>query len=189
MADEFDPYLQWLSIRDPQRPPNHYRLLGVELFEEDPVVLTHAADRQMSYVRKFQAGKRSAESQQLLNEIAAAKVCLLQPQKKAAYDAKLKVEQQAAGEGPADLIPPAVAFEEPAAEPEGAAPGTGSGWLSRIAALLARSPDEPPEPEETWREADSPSSVSVWTVAIMGALIGLVILLIVLIALVLLGPS
>lgn len=89
MSATFDPYLQWLGIRDPQRPPNHYRLLGVELFENDPEVLANAADRQMAHVRTFQVGKHAAESQRLLNELAAAKLALLNPEKKAEYDAWL----------------------------------------------------------------------------------------------------
>lgn len=97
MAEAFDPYLQWLGIRDTQRPPNHYRLLGVELFEADPEVLHNAVDRQMAHIRTFQSGKRSAESQRVLNELAAARVCLLNAEKKAAYDAKLKAELEAAG--------------------------------------------------------------------------------------------
>ena len=91
MSKSFDPYLRWLGIRDPQRPPNHYRLLGVELFEDDRDVLSHAADRQMAHVRTFQTGKHSLESQRLLNELAAATVCLLSPNKKAEYDTRLRV--------------------------------------------------------------------------------------------------
>ena len=95
MTKPFDPYLQWLGIRDPERPPSHYRLLGVALYESDADVLINAADRQMSHVRTFQAGKHSAESQKLLNELAAAKVCLLNPEKRLAYDAQLKAAQAA----------------------------------------------------------------------------------------------
>lgn len=107
MSEPFDPYLHWLGIRDPQRPPNYYRLLGVELFESDPLVLTNAADRQMAHVRTFQTGPRSAESQRILNELAAAKICLLNPQKKAAYDARLREELGLAAAVP--LGPPVVA--------------------------------------------------------------------------------
>jgi len=96
MAESFDPYVQWLGIRDPLRPPNHYRLLGVEPFEADPDVLSNAADRQMAHLRTFQAGKHSAESQQLLNELARAKVCLLNSQKKAVYDKQLRTKLEAA---------------------------------------------------------------------------------------------
>lgn len=90
MAEAFDPYLSWLGIRDPRRPPNHYALLGLALFEDDPEVIAHAADRQMAHVRTFQTGPRSAESQRILNELAAAKICLLNPTKKQAYDAALR---------------------------------------------------------------------------------------------------
>ncbi len=105
MTKPFDPYLRWLGIRDPERPPNHYRLLGVAYYESDAEVLINAADRQMSHVRTFQAGKHSAESQKLLNELAAAKVCLLNPDKKAAYDAQLRAKQAAelAAHTPPDL--------------------------------------------------------------------------------------
>lgn len=123
MSEPFDPYLHWLGIRDPQRPPNYYRLLGVELFESDPVVLTNAADRQMAHVRTFQTGPRSAESQRILNELAAAKICLLNPQKKAAYDARLRQELglRAPVPGPAVPVPPpappvVAAAEGPASE-------------------------------------------------------------------------
>jgi hypothetical protein len=82
----FDPYLMWLGIRHPERPPNHYRLLGLELFETDLDVIATAADRQMAHVRRFQNGDRSQLSQQILNELAAARVCLLRPLDKHVYD-------------------------------------------------------------------------------------------------------
>ena len=86
----FDVYVQWLGIRDAERPPNHYRLLGLEPFEPDPDVIANAADRQMAHVRRFQNGPRSEMSQRLLNELAAAKVCLLRPELKADYDERLR---------------------------------------------------------------------------------------------------
>lgn len=92
MEEKFDPYLHWLGIRDPQRPPNHYRLLGLEPFETDPEVILNAADRQMMHIRRFQGGKHSLESQKVLNELAAAKICLLDAEKKANYDASLRAK-------------------------------------------------------------------------------------------------
>ncbi|HEX3999087.1 MAG TPA: hypothetical protein VHX65_11090 [Pirellulales bacterium] len=90
MAESFDPYLRWLGIREAERPPNHYRLLGLDLFENDSDVIAVAADRQMAHVRTFQTGQYAPLSQRLLNELAAARICLLKPEKKAAYDALLK---------------------------------------------------------------------------------------------------
>jgi hypothetical protein len=92
MEEPFDPYLHWLAIRDPKRPPNHYRMLGIDLFESDLEVIQNAADRQMTHVRGFQGGKHSADSQRILNELATAKICLLKAEKKAAYDTVLRTE-------------------------------------------------------------------------------------------------
>ena len=72
VESDFDPYLRWLGIRDKQRPPNHYRLLGLELFEDDTDIIATAADRQMSHVRTYQSGRHALISQKLLNELATA---------------------------------------------------------------------------------------------------------------------
>lgn len=88
----FDPYYKWLGIRPEERPIHSYRLLGVALFESDADVIANAADRQMAHVRSFQGGRYVSESQRILNEIAAARVCLLNPGKKAAYDEALRRE-------------------------------------------------------------------------------------------------
>ena len=96
----FDPYYTWLSIPPAEQPANHYRLLGLPVFEADLDVIQHAADRQMAHLRVFQAGKNSDMSQRLLNEVAAAKVCLLTREKKAAYDEQLRQIMQASASVP-----------------------------------------------------------------------------------------
>lgn len=88
MSSGFDPYHKWLGIPLKDQPPNHYRLLGVELLESDADVIENAADQRMRHIRAFQNGPHQAESQRLLNEIAGAKVCLLDPGQKARYDAQ-----------------------------------------------------------------------------------------------------
>lgn len=90
MPESFDPYHKWLGIPPSEQPPDHYRLLGLGLFESDPDVIEQAADRQMAHVQTHRTGPHSALSQTLLNELAAAKLCLLQPANKAAYDRGLK---------------------------------------------------------------------------------------------------
>lgn len=82
----FDPYHKWLGIPPTQQPPDHYRLLGLLRFETDSEVIRNAADARMSYIKTFATGQHSSLSQQLLNELSAACVCLLNAQKKAAYD-------------------------------------------------------------------------------------------------------
>ncbi len=89
MSEDFNPYYRWLGIRDPERPPDHYRLLGLETFEYDVEVIMEAADRQMHHIRRHQVGQYAEYSQKLLNEIATAKLCLLDPSRKEAYDRQL----------------------------------------------------------------------------------------------------
>lgn len=90
MSEAFNPYYKWLGIPPHEQPPNHYRLLGLAQFEKDGEVIEAAADQRMSHLKNYQTGQHSALSQKLLNEVAAAKVCLLSPAKKAAYDQLLQ---------------------------------------------------------------------------------------------------
>src|SRR5262249_10266317 len=99
MDETFDPYHKWLGIPPKDQPPHHYRLLGLDLFEADPDVIEHAADQRMRHIRTMATGKHTARSQQILNEIAAARVCLLNPQQKGDYDARLQ-EQLPGKEAP-----------------------------------------------------------------------------------------
>src|SRR6185369_6525682 len=91
--DSFDPYYQWLGIPPKHQPSNHYRLLALEEFESNPDVIENAADQRAAHVRLFQGGQQGDLSQRLLNEISMAKLCLLNAEKKAHYDAKLQEEK------------------------------------------------------------------------------------------------
>jgi len=88
--DSFDPYHLWLAIPLEKQPPNHYDLLGVPLFESNTDVIAYAADQRMGHLRNLATGRYSELSQKLLNEVAAAKLCLLNPPNKAAYDTELR---------------------------------------------------------------------------------------------------
>ena len=90
MSESFNGYHVWLGIPANEQPPNHYRLLGIAVFETDLDVIDHAADRQMSHVRTFQSGRHQALSQQILNELANARLCLLNAPRKAEYDEQLR---------------------------------------------------------------------------------------------------
>ena len=94
MAD-FDPYHEWLGISPEERPVNYYSLLSLRCFESNTRAISNAADRQMAFVRTFQTGPHSKESQEILNELSKARVTLLNPEKKRAYDAQLRKEQSA----------------------------------------------------------------------------------------------
>ena len=103
----FDPYYKWLGITPNEQPANHYRLLGLALFEADPEVISNVALQRMAHVRSFAIGQHMAESQKLLNEIAVAKITLIDPQKKSRYDEALRKSQ------PAKEIPPPPVIEPP----------------------------------------------------------------------------
>lgn len=83
-------YKDWLGIEAYELPPDHYRLLGVMRFEADTAKIIAAAELRMKELRSFQMGPRAALSQQLLNEVAAARNCLTSPAQKGPYDAWLQ---------------------------------------------------------------------------------------------------
>src|SRR5687767_15140721 len=116
-AQSFDFYHKWLGIPPAEQPPNHYRLLGIATFEEDADVIETAAEQRMALVRTRQTGKYAAASQKLLNEIAAARLELLQPERKKAYDESLgrATDQKAAGQlSPASALNAATTNAPPA---------------------------------------------------------------------------
>ncbi|MCI0357611.1 MAG: hypothetical protein L0211_03885 [Planctomycetaceae bacterium] len=143
-TDTFDPYREWLGIEPHELPADHYRLLGLARFESDVAKIAAVADERMARVRSFQVGPRGRFTQRLLNELSTAKVCLLTPATKAAYDAALSHALSAAL-APRQMHPPvppvtpppiaatAAADETPTyVEPEPAAP-----WWRIILAITA----------------------------------------------------
>src|SRR5687768_4479936 len=123
MTEPFDPYRKWLGIPPKDQPPHHYRLLGIATFEDDPDVIENAAARQMTHVRTFQTSKQHGPiSQRILTELSAAKLCLLDPERKSEYDGELRARLAAEGKlSSADLtqaVAEAAEEAEPAGEPE-----------------------------------------------------------------------
>jgi WD40 repeat protein len=90
MSAPFDPYHAWLGILPEEQPPNHYRLLGIALYESDPQVIQRAAESRIVQLSGHRLGQWSAVAQRMLNELATAKVSLLQPETKSEYDANLR---------------------------------------------------------------------------------------------------
>lgn len=108
-AKAYDAYHKWLGIGPDDQPPTHYRLLGLEPFESDGDVIANAADARIAYVRKFQNGRFLHISRRLLNEIRAARGCLLDDAKKVAYDRQLQRERSWRTPPAAPAAPPPVA--------------------------------------------------------------------------------
>ncbi len=96
MATEFDPYKELLDIQPTDGPPDHYALLGLEQFESDRTKIDDAAGERMSLLQEFANSEHLDASQKLLNEVSAARRCLLNETKKIAYDEDLRSRQRRA---------------------------------------------------------------------------------------------
>ncbi|MCA9141808.1 MAG: hypothetical protein H6821_15925 [Planctomycetaceae bacterium] len=95
MTGRFDPYHKWLGIPPREQPANYYRLLGLDLFEDDGDAIECAADRLMKYVRDTATAEQREDAKRVFTELAAAKRCLLVVEQKQAYDAGLRAGQAA----------------------------------------------------------------------------------------------
>jgi hypothetical protein len=91
-AQEFDPYQHWLGIPVAEQPPNHYRLLGIHLFEADPAAIERAAQQRMMSLRSIELETHVELAQRLLKEVAVAGACLLTPERKQRYDLALRAQ-------------------------------------------------------------------------------------------------
>ena len=152
----FDPYHKWLGIRPEEQPVDHYRLLGITLFEDDLDTISSAADQRMTHIRSFQTGTHAAFSQSILNELAAARVCLLNPSKKAAYDQTLHSK----------LTPP---MPPPVVLPK-----------SPVGAELSRIFDMDFTPTHKYKKYKKPTpSWMPWVLPIMGVIVAIVLLMLI----------
>ena len=177
-----DPYYEWLGIPPKHQPPDHYRLLGLDLFEDDRNVIATAADRQMSFIKNYQTGRPETEelSQRILNELAAARICLLNSEKKNAYDRGLRAElerKQADGVVSKESPVPAIAVpvigihphpQQPPRSPTRATDATLSGTATAESPL-------PRRPQIRRASSDHSEEPKIVTIAI-GAGIGCILL-------------
>lgn len=81
-----DVYKDWLGIPDGPRPPDHYTLLRLVQFEDDTEKIRANYRKLNAHVRKYATGQYSVKSQELLNELAKAMLCLTDPERKREYD-------------------------------------------------------------------------------------------------------
>jgi len=89
MPPQLDVYRDWLKIEEAKRPLNYYQLLKLKKFEDDPVRIRHHYKQLNAHVRKYQAGDFAKQSQELLNELARAMLCLTDATRKDDYDGTL----------------------------------------------------------------------------------------------------
>jgi hypothetical protein len=92
---DLDVYRDWLGIQDTNRPLNYYQLLRLKKFEDDTEKIRAQYRKLNAHVRKYAAGQYGEQSQQLLNELARAMLCLTDAKRKAEYDASLGRKEEA----------------------------------------------------------------------------------------------
>ncbi len=129
MSESFDAYHELLGIPPAEQPPDHYRLLGVARFETNRDVIANAAAARSQYLRRAAVSDYAEVCrmcQQLLNEVAAAKLCLLNPTKRDAYDRQLRGASRP--------------MEEPEDKPASSAMGNATVTIER-SWLIGRSPE------------------------------------------------
>jgi hypothetical protein len=89
IAVALDVYKEWLGIPDGPRPPDHYALLRLVQFEDDVEKIRNNYKKLNAHVRKYATGQYSQQSQDLLNELAKAMLCLTDVEWKKDYDRSL----------------------------------------------------------------------------------------------------
>jgi hypothetical protein len=146
----FDPYYEWLAIPPAEQPPDLYRLLGVQKYESDPQVIENAADRQMLFLRQFQSSPRWPYAEALLNTVARARVELLQPARKQAYDRSLQQSEHAAATARrpipvASVVTPETSADHPASSVQQAIPLFQSATGETAATPAQRRRNKPPD--------------------------------------------
>jgi hypothetical protein len=81
-----DFYKEWLGIPEGPRPPDHYELLRTKRFEDDLDKIRAHYKKLNTHVRKYATGQYSIPSQEMLNELAKAMLCLTDIERKREYD-------------------------------------------------------------------------------------------------------
>ena len=174
MSHDFNPYHKWLGIPAREQPADHYRLLGVERFETDADVISMAADQRMNFLRQFNNGERAGIAQELLNEISAARVCLLDGKKRAVYDKNLKRRLESGRQSE-------IATEDLAATLEFSSPEKAPEWPSGPLAGPLAAVDWSPKTESTGprkaRDARSTSSTTKRRIIVLLLMLGIAQLL------------
>jgi hypothetical protein len=88
-AEPLDVYRDWLGIAITARPLNYYQLLRLNQYEDDQGRIRRHYRKMNSHARKYSTGDYAEQSQQLLNELARAMLCLTDLGRKAEYDESL----------------------------------------------------------------------------------------------------
>src|SRR5215470_7828460 len=75
----------WLGLPADAWPPDHYRLLGLEVGEGDVALIEQQIHQRLDSVRRYQM-MHPEQATEAMNRLAQAWVCLTDPAQKKAYD-------------------------------------------------------------------------------------------------------
>ena len=78
----------WLGLPPDAWPPDHYRLLGLDLGESDVALIEQRVHQKLASVRPYQM-MHPDQATEVMNRLAEAFVCLTEPATKTAYDRSL----------------------------------------------------------------------------------------------------
>lgn len=90
MSESFDAYYKWLGIPPEEQPPNYYRLLGIQLFEENVDVIRASAERQLVHLGTYKSGDHANLAKKLIQEVVSARDCLMNTDRRVKYDRELR---------------------------------------------------------------------------------------------------
>lgn len=103
MAD-IDVYKEWLGIPEGVRPPDFYTILRLVQFEDDTDKIQANYRKLNAHVRKYATGQYLKQSQDLLNELAKAMLCLTDANAKREYDASQGREVKSTDSGAQTML-------------------------------------------------------------------------------------
>ncbi|HET6881866.1 MAG TPA: hypothetical protein VFI31_17000 [Pirellulales bacterium] len=98
MSQAFNPYREWLGIAAHSDSPSYYELLGLRPLENDATKVEPAYQRQAAKLAGHLSGGQADVAQRLMGELAEARITLMTPTAKRAYDSALAGAVQAAGQ-------------------------------------------------------------------------------------------
>jgi hypothetical protein len=80
----------WLRLSPGTWPPDHYRLLGLQLGEDNAELIEQHVHERLDTVRRYQM-MHPEQATEAMNRLAQALVCLTEPSSKKSYDAQLGI--------------------------------------------------------------------------------------------------
>ena len=147
-----NPYTDWLGIPADKIPetgsPDHYELLRLARFEDDEAKINAHYKKLNAHVRTYASGDYGEQSQELLNELAKAMLCLTDPERKRGYDESLgrefAEEPDEYGRRPLDavLIEDGIATREQIREAESYADARGLELRDAVVQMKLANPEQ-----------------------------------------------